>query len=170
MGSVDSPSGGGIGIDTLHARVHAGEMFDVDFVDDVWASAEVHDIGITTPAGESIHIRLGASAGNSARAQFYEASTFTVGTPLTPQNANRESTKTTDTAFVSEPTISVLGNLIRESIFQGGSGGNAPGFNLSSSQEIILKPDTMYILRLSNLSGGSTQLALNLQYYEVDAV
>ncbi len=170
MGSVDSPSGGGIGIDTLHARVHAGEIFDVDFTDAAWANAAVQNIGVTTPVGRSIHMRFGVSAGGNARLQLYEESTLTVGTPLTAQNANRESGKTTAVAITDSPTVGVLGNLIRETILAGGTGGNANGFNLSPSQEVVLKPDTQYLLRATNISGSATVLALNLQSYEVDAV
>ena len=169
MGSVDSTSGAGTGIDTLHARVHAGEIFDVDFIDETFTNAEVRNIGITALDGVSIHMRFGVSAGGDTRLQLYEDNTLSAGTPLTPQNANRESDKTTLVTFVNGPTVDVLGNLIREAILAGGTGGNANGFNLSPSQEIILKSNTQYLLGVKNVSGSSTVLSLNLQFYEVDA-
>lgn len=68
-------------------------------------------------------------------------------------------------AIYEAPTVSVVGVLLQQWYIVGSkqSGGGGDG---DDPFEMVLKPNTAYLLRATNSSGGSTDAAINLYWYE----
>ena len=87
-----------------------------------------------------------------------EAPTITDGTtPVIARNMNRNSAKTHQAIFFSDPTA-VSGGTVIETLLlpAGGVGSNTSGVGSTLGAERILKQNTDYVIRIANAGGAST--------------
>jgi hypothetical protein len=110
-------------------------------------------------------------AGQNVRAELYEDTTFSVaGTPVVPRNRNRFSSNVSDATVTHGPTITLVGTTLFVGFIPAGSGNKPPAGDLSSFEEWILLPNTVYLLRLvNNLENSATPATVSVNFYEPGA-
>ncbi len=124
------------------------------------------DILVTTAVGRPVGVGLRAECGGNAEIYVYEGCTDVVGgTIFVPLNRNRASTNTAVTGVLMQPTSLTLGDLVFGDLVLGGTGGNSAGAT-ADSDYAILKADTSYLFRLTNVTAKSHVAALAVQWIE----
>ncbi len=156
--------------DTIHDKVHTGEMFHIDrFVEGVADDGNI-EILIQGAAGVIPHFRMATAVGGESFISLFEGTTFSgAGTPITAFNRNRGSALVSGLTIGHTPTLTVAGTELGSILLPGGSGGNANGGSDQGFQEWILDADVDYLVRLQNISGGAVSLGLLLNWYEPGA-
>jgi len=145
-----------------------GRIFGVgvvyDFATPLAAGASI-DIGIAWPAGVTANIAFyGLCAGN-ALGYLYEGADLSGGTPATPVKHNRDSATASQAAVTVAPTVNSTGTLILKQLLIGGEGKKAGGSDVSGSN-LILKPLTSYLVRLTNVNGTAHAAEVILEWTE----
>ena len=160
-----------IGIDYAHYKIHEGEhYFHMNFVD--LSINAVRDIRITTGDNTKYsHFLFYLDAETETEWLFYENSTIiTPGTNMTLRNNNRNSNKTSSMTIDyidngnlaganADTTVSADDRLLGGLLGSGKTGGVQQREN-----EIILKPNTTYTLRLIANTAGFTDYLF--EWYE----
>ncbi len=150
-------------IDTVHERIHGGQMFAGSVLDlAVGAGADL-EILIRVAGGAHFRPRLAAGADISA-SLFEDPTTSADGTPVPAINRNRFSATAAETLIFSGPTVTVDGTLLLSNFVPGGSGFLSGGGS-DDFLEWILSPGD-YLGRITNESTGATQVAIILDWYE----
>lgn len=142
-------------IDISQLRLQEGRAYSIGAVAPFSAPLAPNaniDIAIAFPSGLRPNVEIfGLCAGN-AMGYLYEGASVTGGTPVTALNKNRNSATASQSAILINPTVNFLGTLILEQILLGGEGKKASGGDVGGS-DIILKPLTTYLFRLTNVNG-----------------
>jgi hypothetical protein len=123
------------------------------------------DIAIAFAAGVTPNISISGLCAGDAMGFLYEGSVVTGGTPITAINKNRNSLITSQSAALSNPTVTTLGTPILSQILIGGEGKKAGGGAVGSS-DLILKPLTTYLFRLTNVNSTDHAAEIVLEWYE----
>jgi hypothetical protein len=123
------------------------------------------DIAIAFAAGVTPNISISGLCAGDAMGFLYEGSVVTGGTAITALNKNRNSLVTSQSAALSNPTVTTLGTPILSQILIGGQGKKAGGGAVGSS-DLILKPLTTYLFRLTNVNGTDHAAEIVLEWYE----
>jgi hypothetical protein len=161
-----------IAIADAHHENEVGNMYQVGHYDAAVANTASLEILIRTGSTLSLHSVFATNVGGDSVAYLFEAPTVTVvGTTITPINNNRNSANTAEGLFYHTPTTTADGTPLNNGTFiPGGSGGNAVGGSAGSSirdgGEIILKPNTDYLVRITNISGAAKNISLTHLFYE----
>lgn len=155
-------SGGDIVIETEHARIHAGEYFTGSYVDLSYGNTDVLDIVISTDGAQYPHVHFVISATVEITLNLYENTVFTGGTPLEQFNRNRASANVSPVAMVYGPTVSDAGSLLHEMLLGTGKRAGASG---GFDREYVLAPETNYLIRMTNVSGGAGEIGAEIDYY-----
>lgn len=153
-----------------HTQIHHGQMFTADHIVASLANNAVIDVVITTPSNDWPHIIIKASIGGDGLLQIFEGTVFTGGTPITAVNHKFYSTNTADETIVHTPTISNDGTNKIDHYIPGGTGGIATGGVGGRSEELVLKPSTNYLVRLTNVSGTARRAGLELMWYQAGVI
>ena len=151
-----------------HHRLHEGAAFFI--YENIFNGSQLLDnasinIVIASASGVPMHMTIGAFCGGDAELYLYEGTTATGGTNKVAQNRNRTSLKTSSTAALLDPTISVLGTELFAELLPGGVKKAAAGGG-AEALEYILAPLTNYLIRMTNISGASQNATLTLEWYE----
>lgn len=123
------------------------------------------DIALANASGVSPQISISGLCGGDAVGYLYEGATVTGGTALTAINKNRNSLTTSQSAALLNPTVTNFGTMILSQILIGGSGKKAGGSQTGSS-DLILKPLTTYLFRITNVNGTDHVAEMNLEWIE----
>lgn len=149
-------------------RLKEGRIFGVgvvyDFVTPLGAGASI-DIGIAWPAGVEPVVSFAGLCAGDAIGFLYEGASLSGGTALTPVKLNRASTNTSQAAVVLNPTVGSTGNLVLKQLLLGGSGKKAGGGDVGSSN-LILKPLTSYLVRITNANGTAHAAEMLIEWAE----
>jgi hypothetical protein len=149
-------------------RLEEGKAFALgvvrSFADPLPAGQSI-DIAIAFAAGVTPNISISGLCAGNAMGFLYEGSVVTGGTALTALNKNRGSLITSQSAALLNPTITTLGTPILSQILIGGEGKKAGGGSVGSS-DLILKPLTTYLFRLTNVNGIDHASEIILEWYE----
>ena len=129
------------------------------------ASGASIDIGIAFSAGVTPVISFSGLSSGDAEGYLYENADLSGGTAGTAINLNRNSTTASQSAITVGPTVNNLGTLILGQILIGGSGKKAGGGDIGSSN-LILKPLTSYLVRLTNVNGTDHAAEVILEWRE----
>lgn len=170
--STDSFTGAMVAITGDHAYTHKGRRFIMPVQISALTAGSSTSIVLTTPAAAVAYVHFRPeSVGSTAsfvRVRIFEGSTYTGGAAATPINANRNSSRTAATTVLTEATQSVSGTLI--DVIDVGSGGtptSRSGGSVGQDNELILLPETDYIIQVLNPAGGSTtDVDILLSWYE----
>jgi hypothetical protein len=155
--------------DVVHHRIQQGTFFTVS----VGNLALANDVSLdclvlTPPDPPEIHFRpLVKTGGDSEMNLFEDTIVSDNGIPTLGVNQNRKSSLVTSVAIFSGPTITDDGELLTQEFIPGGTGGGtSQGGEGGFYVEFILKPSSLYLMRLTNRAGTTQPVSMILQYYE----
>ena len=159
-------------IETEHAYIHEGIFYE-SYNKFTLAAGAKRVVTIKPAAGTYLHYRptnLVTSA-DKVTIEFYEGATVTAatGTAVTPSNHNRNSTLASKVTLLDAPTVTADGTKFAQVYIPGatGTGGTRTGASAGvSNSEWVLKPNTVYMIRVTNGSSGSNDIQVNFQWYE----
>jgi hypothetical protein len=154
--------------DVTLLRLEEGKVFALGVVRsfaDPLPDGQSIDIAIAFAAGVTPNISISGLCAGDAMGFLYEGSVVTGGTAITALNKNRGSLITSQSAALSNPTVTTLGTPILSQILIGGQGKKAGGGAIGSS-DLILKPLTTYLFRLTNINGTAHAAEIVLEWYE----
>lgn len=159
-------------ITTDHAYIHEGKLF-IALTQNTLATGTSRYISIVTPSnGKYIHYRnerVQTSADNVTIELFEDATvTADTGDEITPINHNRISSNVSTVTVRDGATVTDEGTLISQTFVGGGTGtGQArSGEETSEANEIILKRDATYVVKLTNGSSSDNIIQCNPLWYE----
>jgi hypothetical protein len=154
--------------DVALLRLEEGKAFALgvvrSFADPLPANQSI-DIAIAFASGVTPNISISGLCSGDAIGFLYEGSVVTGGTSIVAVNKNRNSVITSQSAALSNPTVTTLGTPILAQILIGGQGKKAGGGAVGSS-DLILKPLTTYLFRLTNVNGTAHAAEIVLEWYE----
>lgn len=161
-------------IETEHSYIHEGIFFE-SYNKFTLAAAGTKLVTLKTPAAKYLHYRptnLVTSA-DKVLIEFYEGATVTAatGTAVTPSNHNRNSALASGVTLLDAPTVTANGTKFAQVYIPGatGTGGTRTGSSAGvSNSEWVLKPNTTYMIKVTNSSSGSNDIQVNFQWYEED--
>lgn len=169
---------GGQGFDARFKAIVALTVQNQRIQDGLMYEASRYVASVANNANVDVLIRVGAkpqhlcaklSAGGDALFGLYEAPTVTNdGTPITAFNRNREVVTPPLSVFTHSPTVTAPGVAVRQQLLPGGSGNGSQGRVLDDVDEWVLKRNTAYLLRLTNLGGNGQPLYVGDLFYEFD--
>lgn len=164
-----------ITVSTEHSKVHQGEMFSAGYYDAAVVTTGDIELLVQIPAGTSAHTYFKVLAGGDSLFEAFEGTTFSAaGTSAGTLNNNRTSSNTPTVTVTHTPTLTTDGTLIWQEYIPGGTGSGVgqvtPGAvqNIAAEQSIFA-PSTNYLFRLTNNSGTTQPLQIQLAFYEVPA-
>lgn len=148
-----------------HAELHGGDHF-VTRQYETLAKNGVRDILIITPdTTRWAHFTMAAESSSSVVvAEFFEGATVSAnGTLDGGFNRNRNSVKTNTTLIYDNPTITTPGTSLYSAYIGSGKG---IGGGSRDTEEIMLKQNTIYLLRLTEQNIVATTVTWTLDWYE----
>lgn len=155
-------------MDIVHYQTHSGKLYSAGYFNETVVDDGTLELLFQT-GSNPIHFTAHADVGGNSTAILYENCTFSnAGTSLTASNHRRSSTNTTTVTITHTPSITLNGTQINSTLFiPGGSGGKAIGASSEGFEsEMILKPNTNYLLSIKNISGQTHPMAAHVTYYE----
>lgn len=160
-------------IDFVHEQVHEGRAFTVSYKNaDGSTISDNGDITFGITIGRRApHVLWSPAAGGEAEVFLYENAVFTGGTPLSCVNMNRGNNAALyvpTSSFVLAPSITGAGMQLYNYMLPGGTGGGRQGSVAREGMEWVLRPNTLYTLRLYNRSGGAGYMSLAVSFYEYE--
>ena len=153
-------------IATEHHRIHQGRFFTVELTDEAVLSAGVFN-GLIVLGAESAHLVVVANSEVNARLQLFEDTvTSADGNENVPMNHNRYSSRLSTLGLYDTPVITSVGTqLDGDKVILAGKA-KAGGSEVGSFLELILKADTKYLIRLTNIGGSTGIMSITLHFYE----
>ena len=159
-------------IETEHSYIHEGIFFE-SYNKFTLAAGATKVITLKAAAGKYLHYRPTSlvTSADKVLIEFYEGATLTAatGTAVTPSNHNRNSALASTTTLLDAPTVTANGTKFAQVYIPGatGTGGTRTGQSAGTSgSEWVLKPNTVYLIRVTNGSSGSNDIQVNFQWYE----
>ena len=158
-----------------HWMSHKGFMYAITGKETGLLNAGVEEFIISVPANSYPHIQrltLGFGRGDVDVETYEGTITSADGTEMTNvQNTNRNSPNTPDITLYSGPTITDDGTLIHSAWAPPtatGTGQSANGATGSvTGEEWVLKPNTKYLVRITNNSGATIDWTYAFLWYEI---
>lgn len=160
-------------ISTDHAYIHDGKSFRYPHLLSITAGG-TNKITFLTPtvlSGKVVHFRPAdlSTSGDKVTVNMYETSTGnTGGNARVPLNSNRNSALASGSTLLDGVTVTGNGTLIDIKYIGGGTGvGQArSGAGSQESEEIVLKPATLYTIEVINNSSATNIVLIGLRWYE----
>jgi hypothetical protein len=155
-------------IEYTSQKLRDGKVYAIGVVkdfDDPLADDASIDIGIAWSAGVTPTVSFFGLCAGDAVGFLYESASLSGGTAATAVKLNRNSTIASQSAITIAPTVSNVGTLVLEQILIGGTGKKAGGGEVGSSN-LILKPLTSYLIRLTNVNGTAHAAELIVEWSE----
>lgn len=159
---IDVITFGLVTIDVAHHELHEGNHFFVKNWVDIPSASSVDLLYVSGDADP--HMRTSFEGTAAFQIDIYEgATTSNNGTAITVQNRKRSSLNICSCAIYSAPTVTATGTVfVRYKIGAGKTGGSSTAEN-----EIILKANTKYLIRLtSNVTGSTNTIDYLADWYE----
>lgn len=170
LAPYDETTGAALVIDTVHHEVHEGEMFHASHTNGSVSNGASLDVLLVTGATVETHVSWEVFAGGQVTVYLYEgATTSAAGTAVVAYNMKRDSLNTPEATVTHTPTVTATGTtaLINGRILPGGTSPTTRvGGGIRSGAEWILAPETQYLLRVTNTSGGTIAVNVGLEWYE----
>jgi len=164
---------GALGVmDNDHREIHEGKSFSVIGNTGSLAAAAVYVVTLLTPvasAGKYIHLRPAKllSTANLLAVQVYEGTSSTDGSAYIPINRNRNSSNLAGTVVTVGVANPVYGTIVGQDGAGAAGTGNASGGSAGGTQEIVLKPGTLYLVKFTNIGAATATTGyFDLPFYE----
>ncbi len=164
----DETTGAALVITTEHHEVHEGEMFHAGRTVASLANGGNMDLLLTTGTKEC-HTVFEVFAGGQVTVSLYEGPTVADGTAVPVYNMKRSSANTALATVKHTPTVTDVGEvaLVNGRILPGGTSPTTRvGGGIRQGIEWVLAPETDYLLRVNNSSGGAIAVNAGLEWYE----
>ena len=165
---IDVDDNSMVTMDEPHSRVHRGDYSTVsNYNSSIGNNAVFTTLFIV--GTHDLHLTLETQSIGSFKIEIVESPTVTVnGSALTISNLNRRSTYNTDTTVFNTPTFTVGAVVKTKNIVAGTTGATRVSTMSTTRQgvEHILKAGLKYVIRLTNLSGASQEMAIDTEFYE----
>jgi hypothetical protein len=168
-----------ISIEYDHHEIHDGRSYFVDAYDADLDTSDVLIIAFKTPnTTRWLHVVAGADNTVAALFEVLEAPTITNGTgsDSTIYNSDRNSSNVSGVFNIEaaptagkasiNPTITANGTVLKQRVLGSGAPANKVGGQTRGTQEIILKPNTIYAFRLTGLADNGAA-NVELGWYEL---
>lgn len=169
LAPYDETTGAVLMIDTPHHEVHEGEMYHASHTVASLANGNNLDLLFRVGAKEA-HTVFEIFAGGQVTVSLFEAPTTSAnGTALTAYNMKRNSANVALSAVSHTPTVTATGSvaLVNGRILPGGTSPTTRvGGGIRQGIEWIFAPNTAYLLRINNSSGGAIACNAGLEWYE----
>lgn len=158
-----------------HERIHSKKGWLVTRKHAALADEASSDIAFTTGANKYPHLRkyVANATGGPLDGFLYEVSSISGGTGMTERNCCRPGTTdgSSGVTWVHTPTVASAGTEIEYVLLPtltaiGSNVGGVTGADIG--EEWVLKPETTYLLRLTNNSGGAVDVGWHIFYYFED--
>lgn len=168
---TDSETGALVIIQSDHHEIHTGDTYLVSYKSP--DASPIADNGtvviILTTSTKEIHMVYDHACGGDSEFELSEGPTVTAatGTPMTPQNKNRNFSNANVTTALRDPTVTNIGVLIENTFAPGGTGPTAGGGIGGSRNEWELKPNTKYMFRVTNRSGNNQPISIRIEWYHI---
>lgn len=169
VGPVDDVTGALTVVDSVHHHVHEGEMYHAEYL---WTSvlnnASANILLVT--GAKYPHLVFAINAGGACYVYLYEqCTTIADGTALPAYNMKRHSGGISASMVYHTPTMNALGPALVTRYL---SGGNSPttrvGGGVRTGTEWLIKPNSKYLIRSTNVSGSAVVMSIAVEYYEED--
>jgi len=184
-GTIDRLTGAQVTISEEHWLTHKGLTFAMSHRFAAVANAASVNLLLKNPAGNYPHLHkidVIVEDGDVDMFGFEGVVVSADGTPLVAGNTNRASSNTPTLEIFHTPTITDDGTQIWQDWAPptaagagGGGGGGGAGARHEGiiyspvGDEWILAPDTNYVLRHTNNSGGAIDILVRIMFYELPA-
>lgn len=162
--TIDEVTGALATIEYEHYEIHYGHTFTILEVTDLGNMA-VRDILVVSPdTTEWAHLVWEIEHELETSIQFYQGTTYTDnGVAIISFNRDGNSTNDATTLVYHTPTITNVGTLV--GTIQQGDGKKAGGSDREAN-EFILKQNTAYLIRITNLTVNNNLIFVKLNWYE----
>ena len=155
-------------LDINHLRLHEGRAYNAYRIypdANKLASGASCNIAIAWASNVFPHLLIDASCGGDSELYIYEGASVTSGTSFTAVSRNRVIDSASQSAILINPTVTSVGTEISAHVISGGTGKHAGGAG-TNALEMVLKPLTTYVFRLTNVNGTAHMAELILEWYE----
>jgi hypothetical protein len=160
--------------DNDHKYIHEGYGFSIIGNTGALSAAASWYISFRTPiatSGRFIHLRpaILSSTANLLLMQVHEGSLATVGTAATPINLNRNKQASIPSKVVATTNATSVtdGTAILQMAVGAAGTGNASGGGGGAGLERVLKPDTLYTIKFTNIgTATATTGYFDIYWYE----
>lgn len=164
-----------IAIPPEHHEIHCGDSYEANYVQ-ILGNGGILDILIIVPneglsevhPGDAqdtkqYHFKGSITTSSTSRIEFYEGVTATAGTAIPVYCRNRNFT-IGDTISISQaPTVTATGTTKLVDTYLGSD--RTVGGTAERADEFILKDNTIYLLRITNLETTNNYVSTRLDYY-----
>lgn len=153
-------------IDFAHHEIHEGDAFTASYKAAVAQSANLDLLIVTPNTDKYVHLTYEFDCEKETELFIYEGVTATAAAnPVVAYNRNRNSAKTATLVITHTPTGITEGTTIIRSMHIGS--GKAVGGGDRTTHEFILKKNTKYLFRLTNMiSNADNDMSVKLDWYE----
>lgn len=162
-------------IDSPHRMAHDGFMYHTSGKVTGIANGASVEVLMVTPADLMPHFNralFSFSRGDWDIDTFEDVVVSAEGTLITNvYNTNRNSSNTPGLMIFNTPTVTGDGTQLHKlwAVPTGTGQGNTIGLSdVKNGEEWILKPSTIYMVRLTNNSGGNATMSYEFLWYELD--
>lgn len=153
-------------VDYAHHEVHSGSHFAYRDYYSIAKNGLKEFLVVTPDTTKWAHMVIGFEANTSTVVveMFEDTITSTDGTLEPVKNRNRNSVKTNTTLLYENPTVGTDGTEIFSGIY--GAGRNSSGGGGRDTEEIVLKQNTKYLIRITEQNIAATDVNILIDWYE----
>lgn len=118
---------------------------------------------------KSVRIVSEAASTGTAKLETFDGTIVSNnGTEVIVTCMNRNIEYNVETKVYHTPTVTASGTAMRVGLLPGGSGPKSSGGTVREGAEWTLKPNTKYLIRVTNLSGNTADITVVNNFYEVE--
>ena len=167
LAPYDPVSGAPYWIDVAHYEIHYGGMFHAEHTVASVANNNAVNLLFRTGATPD-HTIFEVAVGGQSTVQMWEAPTVIGGELVPSWNMNRVITRTANTLLYHTPTVTATSaiTLVNRIIPAGSTAQTRVGGQSSKGVEWVFAPNTEYLLRITNTSGGNIPISAVFEWYE----
>ena len=153
-------------VDYEHHEIHSGSSFTASYQVEAANGANADILIVTPDSTKEVHFIYEVDVEAEAQLYIYEAPTATAAAnPIVAYNRNRTGTPGAATVVLTHtPTSITAGTTIIRSHHLGA--GKAFGGGARAGHEFVLKLNTKYLFRLTNLTVNTNWFNIVLDWYE----
>jgi hypothetical protein len=161
-------NGAALSIDSTHEEINIGNTYTANNYFSNVGDNNYADMHLIAGSTKAPHAQMFISTAGKSYIYLYRGATYSnSGTAVTIYNRNGESSNTTQSSVYYSPTISNSGTMVYQALLPGGKGKATVGGQTSSKSEAIFKYSNDYLLRVQNVSGGNSDIAIEINFYEI---
>lgn len=162
-----------------HAHLHDGEVYEACYLEEDVANDGTVELLVNVPSGvaKEPHMLFVVNCGGDAKVEVFEGSEPSGnGTEITPVNSRRSVDSNPDQSVIEiyhTPTLASSGEdgsalYGTGKLVAGGTGPQSGGGSGGREVELILDRGLKYLLRVTNISGNTKNVGVELRWYEHD--